>query len=149
MHFIQQQQTYNVFTGMYRSYMFPKRTEFIASYLEITCVYYILLDNRDLQSCQVGQVKYVAITTPAEPTLCVLGHQAVPRLASGLDSMWHISTRGFWSENNFLISVLVQIARQCFQRSTWNVLPRVTTSWGFNTLRLNIISKLFDRTTSQ
>ena len=28
--------------------------EFTASYLEITRVYYILLDNRDLQSCQVG-----------------------------------------------------------------------------------------------
>ena len=45
--------------------MYPKKTEFIASYLEITCVYYFLLDNRDLQSCQVGQGKDVAITTPA------------------------------------------------------------------------------------
>ena len=43
----------------------------------------------------------------------------------------------------------VQIARQCFQHCTWNVLPRVTTSWGLNTLRFNIISKLFDSTTSQ
>ena len=75
--------------------MYPKRTEFTASYSEITCVYYILLDNRDLQSCQVGQGKDMAITTPAQSTLCTLGHQAVPWLASGLDSMWHISTDGF------------------------------------------------------
>ena len=54
---------------------------------------------------------------------------------------------GFSSKENYLI--LVQIAWQCSQRSTWNVLPRVTTSWGFNTALLNIISKLFDRTTSQ
>ena len=129
--------------------MYPKRTEFTASYLGITCVYYILLDNRDLQSCQVGQGKDVAITTPAQSTLCTLGHQAVPRLASGLDSMWHISINVFWSEKNSLISVWLQIARQCFQRSTWSVLPRVTTSWGLNTLCLNIISKLFNRTISQ
>ena len=111
--------------------MYPKRTEFIASYLEVTCVYYILLDNIDLQSCQVGQGKDVAITTPVQSTLCTLGHQAVPRLASCLHSMWHNSTRGFRSEKNSLISVLVQIAWQCFQRSTWNLLPRVTTNWGF------------------
>ena len=86
-------------------YWSEKRTEFIASYLEITCVYYILLDNRDLQSCQVGQDRDVTITIPAQSTLCTLGHQAVPRLASDLDSMWHISTRGFWSEKNYLISV--------------------------------------------
>ena len=91
--------------------MYPKRTEFITLYLEITCTYYILLDNRDLQSCQVGQGKDVAITTPAQSTLCVLGHQAFPRLASGLDSMWHTSTRGFWSKKNSLIWIL--IARQC------------------------------------
>ena len=53
--------------------MYPKRTEFITLYLEITCTYYILLDNRDWQSCQVGQGKDVAITTPAQSTLCVLG----------------------------------------------------------------------------
>ena len=134
---------------MYRSYMYPKRTGFTASYLEITCDYYILLDNRDLQGCQVGQGKDVAITTPAQSTLCTLGHQAVPRLASGLDSMWHISTNGFWSEKNSLISVWLQIAKQCFQRSTWSVLPRVTTSWGLNTLRPNIILKLLDWPTSQ
>ena len=58
--------------------MYPKRTQFITLYLEITCAYYILLDNRDLQSYQVGQNqgKDVAITTPAQSTLCVLGHQA-------------------------------------------------------------------------
>ena len=61
--------------------------------------------------------------------------------------MRHTSTRGFWSKKNSLI--LVQIAWQFFQRSTWNVLPRVTTSWGLKTLRLNIIPKLFDRNTSQ
>ena len=61
--------------------------------------------------------------------------------------MWHTSTRGFWSEKNYLI--WVQIARQCFQRSTWYVLPRVNTNWDLNTLHLNIISKLLDRTTSQ
>ena len=107
----------------------------------------MLLDKRDLQSCEVRQGTDVAITTPAQSTLCTLGHQAVPRLVSGLDSMWHTSTRGLWSEKNSLI--WVQIARQCFQCSTWNVLPQVTTSWGLNILRLNIISKLFDRTTSQ
>ena len=91
--------------------MYPKRTEFIILYLEITCAYYILLDNRDLQSCQVGQGKDVAIITPAQSTFCVLSHQAFPRLASGLDSMWHTSTRGFWSKKNYLIWIL--IARQC------------------------------------
>ena len=49
--------------------MYPKRAEFIASYLEITCVYYILLDNRALKNCQDGQGKDVAITTPAQSTL--------------------------------------------------------------------------------
>ena len=44
--------------------------------LEITCFYYILLDTRDLQSCQVGQGKDVAITTPAQSTICTLGYQA-------------------------------------------------------------------------
>ena len=67
--------------------MYPKRTEFTVSYLEITCVYYILLDNRDLQSCQDGQGKDVAITTPAQSTLYTLGHQAVPRLAYGCNKM--------------------------------------------------------------
>ena len=118
MHFIQQQRKYNVFTWVDISIIYvPKKMEFIASYLEITGFYYILLDNRDLQSCQVGQGKDVAITTAAQSTLCTLGHQAVPILASGLDSMWHISTNGFWSEKNSLISVWIQIARQCFQRS--------------------------------
>ena len=79
----------------YIDHICVKKMEFIASYLEITCVYCILLDYLDLQSCQVGQGKDVAITTPAQSTLCTLGHQAVPRLASGLDSMWHISTNGF------------------------------------------------------
>ena len=73
--------------------MYPTRKEFITLYLEITCAYYILLDNCDLQSCQVGQGKGVAITTPAQSTLCILGHQAFPRSVSGLDSMWHTSTR--------------------------------------------------------
>ena len=50
----------------------------------------------DLQSCQVGQGKDVAITTTAQPTLCLLGHQAVTKLASGLDSMGPTSTKGFW-----------------------------------------------------
>ena len=149
MHFIQQRK-YNVFTGVDISIIYvPKKTEFVASYVEITCVFYILLDNRDLQSCQIGQGKDVAFTNPAQSTLCTLGHQAVPRLTNGLDSIWHSFTRDFWSEKNSLISVWVQIARQCFQRSIWKVLPRVTTSWGLNTFRLNIISKLFDRTTSQ
>ena len=91
--------------------MYPKRTEFITLYLEITCAYYIVLDNRDLQSCQVGQGKDVAITTHAQSTLCVLGHQAFPKLASGLDSMWHTSTGRFWSKKNSLIWIL--IAKQC------------------------------------
>ena len=144
MHFIKKQQKYKVFTGVDISIIYvPQKMEFIALYLEITYAYYILRDNRDLQSCQVGQGKDVAITTPVQSTLCTLGHQVVPRLASGLDSMWHISTNGFWSEKNSLICVWVQIARQCFQRSTWSVLPRATTSWGLNTLCLNIISKLF------
>ena len=67
MHFIQQQQT-KAIKGIYRgSYIghicTTKRTEFIALFLEITCVHYILLDNRDLQSYQVGLGKDVAITT--------------------------------------------------------------------------------------
>ena len=49
--------------------MYPRRTEFIASYLESTYLPYLLLDNRDLQSCQVGQGKDVAITTPVQSTL--------------------------------------------------------------------------------
>ena len=57
--------------------MYPKRTEFIALYLEITWVYYIPLNNSDLQSCQAGQGEDVAITTPTQSTLCILGHQAV------------------------------------------------------------------------
>ena len=48
--------------------MDPKRTEFIDPYLEITSVYCIQLDNRDLQSCQVGQGKDVAIIIPAQST---------------------------------------------------------------------------------
>ena len=52
--------------------MYPKRTEFVASCLAITCVYYILLDIRDIQSCQIGQGKDVAITTPAQSTFCTL-----------------------------------------------------------------------------
>ena len=31
--------------------MYPQRMDFIVSYLEITYVYLILLDNHDLQSC--------------------------------------------------------------------------------------------------
>ena len=54
------------------TYIYLKRTEFIVSYLEMTCVFYILLSNRDLQTCQVGQGKGVAITTPAKSTLCTL-----------------------------------------------------------------------------
>ena len=150
LHFIQQRKC-NVFTGVYIlwSYLYPKRTGFIASYLEITCVYQILLDNRDLQSCQIGQGKDVAITTPTRSILCTLSHQAVPTLVNGLDSMWHISTRGSDQRTILWFLFWVQIARRCIQRSTWNVLPRVTTSWGLNTLDLNIISKLFDQTTSQ
>ena len=68
--------------------------EFITLYLEITCVYYIQRDNRDLQSCQVDQGKDVAIIAISKSTLCTLGHQAVPRLFSGLDLIWHTSTRG-------------------------------------------------------
>ena len=124
MHFIQQQQKYSVFTGVAILIIYvPKRTEFITLYLEITCAYYIPLDNRDLQSCQVGQGKDVAITNPAQSTLCVLGHQAFPRLASGLDSMWHTSTRGFWSKKNSLIWIL--IARQCV--SAQYLLTRIIT----------------------
>ena len=80
--------------------------EFITLYLKITCVYYIQLDNRDLQSCQVDQGKDVAIIAISKSTLCTLGHQAVPRLVSGLDLMWHTSTRGFWSEKKSLISIV-------------------------------------------
>ena len=42
----------------------PQRMACIAPYLEITCVYYILLDYRGLQSCQVGQEEDVDITPP-------------------------------------------------------------------------------------
>ena len=107
MHFVKKQQQtkiYSVFTeeAILIIYVHPQRTDFIASYLEITCVHYILLDNRDLPSFQVGQGKDMAITTPAQSTLCILGHQAVPREASGLDSMWHTSTRGSWSKNSLI-----------------------------------------------
>ena len=43
----------------------------------------------------------------------------------------------------------VRKARQICERSTWNVLPWVTTSWSWNTLCLNIISKLFGIITRQ
>ena len=112
MHFIQQQQKYSVFTGVAILIIYvPKKDRVYYLLFRNTCAYYILLDNHDLQTCQVGQGKDVAITTPAQSTLCVLGHQALPRLASGLDSMWHTSTRGFWSKKNSLIWIL--IARQC------------------------------------
>ena len=92
--------------------MYPKRTEFIASYLEITCVYYTLLDNRDLQSCQDGQGRDVAITSPAQSSLCALGHQAVSNLASGLDSIGIPLLGGGGVQTNYLL--WVQIAEQCF-----------------------------------
>ena len=116
--------------------MYLKRTEFIATYLENTCVYYILLDNCYIQSCQNEQGKDVAIATRVQSTLCTLGHRAVSGLTRGLDSMWHTSTRGFWSKKNSLISVGVQIARQCFPHTTWSVLPQVPTRWGLSTLCL-------------
>ena len=127
--------------------MYPKRTEFIASYSEITCVCYILLANRDLQSCQVGQGKDVAITTPAQPTLCVLGHQAVPRLASGLDSVWHTSTRGVLIKEEFS-----DLGSDCLAMFSAQYLECTASSYdklGLNTFGLNIISKLFGRTTRQ
>ena len=68
--------------------------EFITLYLEITCVYYIQLDNCDLQSCQVDQGKDVAIIAISKSTLCTLRHQTVLRLVRGLDLMWHTSTKG-------------------------------------------------------
>ena len=92
MHVINQQQ-YNAFTGADILIIYiPKRMEFITLYLEITCVYYIQLDNRDLLSCQVDQGKDVAIIAISKSTLCTLSHQAVLRLVSGLDLMWHTST---------------------------------------------------------
>ena len=93
--------------------MYPNTTQLITLYLEISCVYYILQDNRDLQSCQVGQGKDVAITTPAQSTLCVLGHQAFPRLGSVVarNQCGIPLPRVFWSKRNSLIWVL--IARQC------------------------------------
>ena len=75
--------------------------EFITLYLEITRVYYIQRDNRDLQSCQVDQGKDVAIIAISKSTLCTLGHQAVPRLVSGLDLIWHTSTRGVLIREEF------------------------------------------------
>ena len=99
MHFIQRQkQKYSVCTGIGTLIIHVPPKQFTAPYSKITCDYYIPLDNRGLQNCQVGQGKDVAITTPAQLTLCVLGHQAVPSLASGLDS-----TRVFWSKKNSLI----------------------------------------------
>ena len=148
MHFIQQQQKYSVFTGVAILIIYVSKKDW--AYCLIFRNYLCLLhstDNCDLQSCEVGQGKDVAITTPAQSTLCILGHQEVPRLASDLDSILHTSTRGFWSKKNSLI--WVQIARYYFQCSTWNVLSWVTTSWGLNTLLLKTISKLFDRTTTQ
>ena len=53
MHFIQQQQKYNVFTWVDISIIYvPKKMEFVASYLEITCVYYILLSMAYWLVCQ-------------------------------------------------------------------------------------------------
>ena len=69
-------QKYSIFTGV-----------------DIVIFYAWYIDNRDLQSCQVGQGKDVALTTPVQSTLCIPGHQAVLRLASGLDTMWHTSSR--------------------------------------------------------
>ena len=43
------------------------------------------------------------ITTPTQSTLFTHCRQAISRWASGLDSMWHPSTRGFWSKKNYLI----------------------------------------------
>ena len=51
--------------------MYPKRTEFVASYLEIASACYILLDNRELQSHQVGQEKGMAITFTAQATFAL------------------------------------------------------------------------------
>ena len=98
MHFIKQQQKYNAFTGADILIIYiPKKDGvyylIFRSYLCLLhCVYYIQLDNRDLQSCQVTQGKDVAIIAISKSTLCTLGHQAVPRLISGLDLMWHTST---------------------------------------------------------
>ena len=99
MHFIKQQQKYNAFTGADILIIYiPKKDGvyylILRNYLCLLhCVYYIQLDNRDLQSCQVDQGKDVAIIAISKSTLCTLGHQAVPRLVSGLDLMWHTSTR--------------------------------------------------------
>ena len=43
--------------------------EFITLYLKITCVYYIQLDNCDLQSCQVDQGKDVSLPIPNQPSV--------------------------------------------------------------------------------
>ena len=86
MHCIQQQQKYSVFAGVAILIIYvPKKDGIYYLIFRNYLALYILLDNRDLQSCQVGQGKDVAITTPAQWTLCVLGHQTFPRLASGLD----------------------------------------------------------------
>ena len=84
----------------------------------------------------------LATTTPARLTICTLGHQAVPRLANVLDSMRHTSTRKFWSKNNSHFC-WVHILRNFFQRSTWDVISQVMTSWGLNTVHLIIISEAF------
>ena len=149
MHLIQQQKIECICSDRYIDHICSKKERVYFLIFRITCVYYIIRDNRDLQSCHIGQGNDVAIPTPDQSTFRTLGHQAVPRLASSLDWMWHTFTRGFWSKKDSLISVCVQIARQCVEWSTRNVPPRVTTSWSLNNLCLNKISMLFDRTTRQ
>ena len=92
----------------------------------------------------------MAITTPAQSTICILGLQAVPRLAIGLDSMWHTSTVGGSNQRRIIwflfgFKLLVNV----FSAVPLSVLPRVMASWGLNTRCQNIISKVFDRTTSK
>ena len=88
--FIQQQQKYNVFAGVDILIIYALKND------RVYCIIFrnypcplILLDSHDLQSCQIGQGKYVAITSPAQSTLFTLGRQAVSGLTNCLESMWN------------------------------------------------------------
>ena len=68
MHSIQPKES--VFTGIDMLIIcVPQKEGVYSSYLQITCVCYILLDNRDLQSCQAGQGEDATL---AQSTLSVI-----------------------------------------------------------------------------
>ena len=110
---MQQQQKYSVFTGVAILIIYvPKKDEVYCLTSKITCVYYILPDNRDSKSCQVGQGKDVAITTlPNQPSAFSVIKQSRDYLLAWTQCGIPL-LGGFWSKTNYLI--WAQIARQLF-----------------------------------